>query len=161
MSGSYGEDQKAGAAVRWSADDLFGFKAAAGVGIQDPSQGGVENVVSGSGSVFHKATGLNFTVAGGVESANGDNPYFVYVKPGWQHKFWTIGATSFSVDWAQTEHLPDQNDKGDSIGAAVVQAIAGYGTELYAGFRWYTLDTGSGASVEDIYVGTTGVRIKF
>ena len=161
LSGSYGEDQKAGAALRWSADDLFGFRTAAGLGVQDPSQSGVENLVSGSGSVLHKATGLNFTLAGGVESANGDNPYFVYVKPGWQHEFWTIGLTSFSVDWQRTDHQPAQNDKGDSIGAAVVQAIAGYGTELYAGFRWYTLDTGDGPSVEDIYVGTTGVRVKF
>ena len=160
LSATYGEDQKSSAALRWGGA-FAGLKAMAGFGIQDPSSSGVDYVVSGSGTVLHSATGLNLTVAGGVQSQNGDNPYFTYVKAGWQTKPFTFGGTAFSVDWQRTDKEPNSDDTGDSIGLATVQTIAGYGTELYAGFRWYTLDTGNSPSVDDIYVGTVGTRMKF
>jgi hypothetical protein len=42
-----------------------------------------------------------------------------------------------------------------------LQNIAGYGTELFAGFRGYDLDQGDEPNVSTIYVGTVGTRVKF
>ena len=47
------------------------------------------------------------------------------------------------------------------MGAAVVQTIEGYGTELYSQVRWYTLDRDDAPNVDDIVVGTLGTRVKF
>ncbi len=112
LSATYGEDQKSSAALRWGGA-FAGLKAMAGFGIQDPSSSGVDYVVSGSGTVLHSATGLNLTVAGGVQSQNGDNPYFTYVKGGWQTKIFTFGGTAFSVDWQRTDKEPTSDDTGD------------------------------------------------
>ncbi len=160
LSGSYGEDQKSSAALRWGGA-FAGLKAMGGLGIQDPSSSGVDYVVSGLGSVLQTASGLNFTVAGGVESQDGDDPYFIYLKGGWQTRLVNFGGTAFSVDWQRTDRQPNEDDTGDSIGLAAVQTIENYGTEVYAGFRWYTLDTGNAPGVNDIYVGTVGTRMKF
>jgi hypothetical protein len=42
-----------------------------------------------------------------------------------------------------------------------LQNIDQYGTELFAGFRFYNLDQADDVDLEPIYVGTVGTRVKF
>ena len=50
--------------------------------------------------------------------------------------------------------------QGKTYGAEFVQKITPWGTELYAGYRNYSLDR-TGASFDDISGVLTGVRVKF
>jgi hypothetical protein len=42
-----------------------------------------------------------------------------------------------------------------------VQQFEDFGTELYLGYRLYSLDRDVAPSVEDMNVGTVGARVKF
>jgi hypothetical protein len=157
---SYGSDQRWGAAVRWAGTG-YGLKAAAGLGVQDPSTEDVDQVYAGSATALHEATGLNFTLASAWRDQDDGTGRAYYVKGGWQHAFFTFGATAFSIDYGLYEDTPGDGDDGTTIGLVALQNITDYGTELFAGFRLYDLDPGDGPSTETIYVGTAGTRIKF
>jgi len=43
----------------------------------------------------------------------------------------------------------------------VVQQFEDYGSELYMQYRVYSLDRDVEPSVQDMYVGTIGARVKF
>jgi hypothetical protein len=58
-------------------------------------------------------------------------------------------------------NLPTGRDEGYSVGGAVVQQIEDFGTELYVQYRLYSLDRDGAPSVQDINVGTIGMRVKF
>ena len=66
VSTSGSSDQRWGTALRWAGTG-YGVKAAAGVGVQDPSKNGVDEVYSGSASVLHEATVLNLTLASALQ----------------------------------------------------------------------------------------------
>jgi predicted porin len=159
-SGSYGADQKWGVAVRWAGGG-GGFRAAAGAGVQDPSSDTADLVYAGSASVLHEATGLNLTYGTAWRDQDDGTGQLQYIKAGWQHKFFDIGLTAFSIDFGYDKDTPNDGDKGKTIGLVALQNIAGYGTELFAGFRGYDLDQGDGPSTSTIYVGTVGTRVKF
>jgi hypothetical protein len=72
-----------------------------------------------------------------------------------------FGQTAFSVDYGVSKDAPDDGDEGETIGVAAVQQVAGYGLQLYLGFRRYDLDEGDGPSREDIHVGAFGSRARF
>jgi hypothetical protein len=157
---SYGADQRWGTALRWAATG-YGVKAAAGVGVQDPSTEDVDLVYGGSASALHEATGLNLTFATSARDQDDGTGRLYYVKAGWQHHFFDFGSTAFSIDYGRNEDTPDEGDDGNTVGLVALQNISRYGTELFAGFRFYDLDAGDGPSTETIYVGTAGTRIKF
>lgn len=160
---SAGEDQRYDAALRWAGEFADAFKAAAGIGVFDPSAPGVNYRLIGSASALHTPSGLNLTGAAGRSDADsgGLDTEFVYLKAGWQTDLFSFGKTAFSVDWQRTEDGAAKGDTGDSFGFAVVQNVKDYGTEFYAGLRTYDLDRDDGASVSDIIVGTFGTRVKF
>jgi hypothetical protein len=58
-------------------------------------------------------------------------------------------------------NLPTGSDKGYSVGGEMVQQFEDYGTELYLQYRLYSLDREVESSVQDMNVGTIGVRVKF
>lgn len=157
---SYGADQRWGAALRWAGTG-YGLKAAAGVGVQDPSSEDIDLVYAGSATALHEATGLNLTFAAGARDQDDGAGRFYYVKGGWQHKFFDFGGTAFSIDFGRDEDTPGEGDDGNTVGLVALQNITDYGTELFAGFRLYDLDSGDGPSTETIYVASAGTRIKF
>lgn len=157
---SYGSDQRWGAAVRWAGTG-HGVKAAAGIGVQDPSAEDIDLVYAGSASILHEATGLNITVASAWRGQNDGTGRLYYIKGGWQHRFFDLGATAFSIDYGLDEDTPGNGDDGTTIGLVALQNIEQHGTELFAGFRLYDPDPGGGPGTQTIYVGTAGTRIKF
>ena len=161
LAGSVITDNKWDAALRWSGSG-YGFKAGAAAAAAYINAADADYQYDGSLSVLHEDTGLNFTFSAGTkDSETKDDPYSVYGKLGWQTTFFSVGKTSFGVDYGISENVNLDGDEGSSIGLAMVQSFADYGTELYFQFRQYSLDRDASADVEDINVGTIGARVKF
>jgi hypothetical protein len=47
------------------------------------------------------------------------------------------------------------------VGLSAVQVLDRYGIELYTQARWLELDRGQGPDFDDIWVLTTGTRVRF
>ena len=169
LSASAGDDQRYDVALNWGGDygdwtgvEVGPFTTLGAVSFQDPSEDDVDWRVAGSFSGLHNPTGLSLTVSGGMESFDeGDDPYNLYGKIGWDQSFFSIGDTGFGVDFTYSENVSAENDEGTSFGFAAIQLLEDYGTELYAQFRVFDLDRDDSPAVDEIYVGTVGTRVKF
>jgi predicted porin len=168
FSASTGSDQRYDAALSfgnkfgsWQGVKVGPFTTLGGIGIADPSADDVDFRVLGSTSVLHDRTGLNLTLSGGMDEADGRDPYNLYAKAGWYGTLNTLGNTGFGIDFTRSNEIETAGDTGYSVGGAVVQTVEGYGTELYSQVRWYSLDRDDAPSVDDIVVGTLGTRVKF
>jgi hypothetical protein len=161
LAGSMVSDQRYDASLWWGGQG-FGFKAVAAAAIADPNEDNTDLQYDGSLSVLHEGTGLNLTLSGGLKERDdqGDNQNY-YAKLGWLTRFFSAGQTAFGVDYTRSVNFPTGTDKGYSVGGAAVQQFENYGTELYLQYRVYSLDRDVQPSVEDMYVGTIGTRVKF
>jgi len=161
LAGSAVTNQRADAALFWGGQG-YGFQAAGAAAISNPNQDNTNYQYDGSFSILHVKTGLNLTVSAGLlDRDNQGDPTNLWVKPGWIANFFDFGYTAFAVDYDRSLNLPTGTDNGYSVGAAVVQSLDKFGTELYLQYRLYSLDRGSNPSVENMNVGTVGARIKF
>jgi len=161
LAGAVISDQRWDASLWWAAEG-YGFKSGAAAAVAKINEDNVDYQYDGSFSILHQATGLNVTFSAGTkDSDNGSDPYNLWGKLGWQTKLTQYGPTSFGVDYGHSENITADDDKGDSIGVAMVQSFADYGTEIYLQYRNFSLDRDSAASVSDINVGTVGARVKF
>lgn len=191
-SAAWGEDDAWDVALRY-AGEFGGVKLAGAVGYgvstdtaslsndnscSAPGRGGVcdENqVVTGSFSVIHAATGLFVTAAGAYRefdniealgAADEENTYYA-VRAGISQKFNTLGKTAIYGEYQKTEN---DNFRGalnvDSevqiYGAGIVQKIDAAAMEMYLGYRHVEVDDNVvGNRFEDLDVVTAGARIKF
>ncbi|MFA5182067.1 MAG: hypothetical protein WC405_12140 [Syntrophales bacterium] len=161
LAGSIVSGQRSDLALFWGIEGN-GIKAAAATGVANPSLDNTGLQYDGSFSVLHIKSGLNLTVSGGLQERDiGNNATNFYTKLGWLADFTRIGTTAFGVDYTLSQNLPSSEDKGYSIGAAVVQSFDRFATELYLQYRIYSLDRKSGPAVGDINAGTFGARVKF
>jgi hypothetical protein len=169
LSVSAGSDQRYDAAItlggdydHWTGVDLPGFTALGAVGISRPNQDDENYRVAGSGSLLHDDTGLSLTVSSGFDGGTeGDTPYSVYGKLGWDTALVSFGPTGFGIDYDWNENLDEDGGQSQSLGIAAVQLLETYGIELYTQFRWYTVDRDSDPSFDDIFLGTLGTRVRF
>jgi len=163
LAGSVISNQRSDAALFWGGQGL-GFKAAAAAAVSNPNQNNTNLRYDGSFSILHEKTGLNLTLSGGIlDKEAQDSATNLYAKLGWIANFFDFGATAFAVDYTNSQNTSGEGDKGYSVGAAVVQSLDKFGTELYFQYRLYSLDRDSdnGPSVENINAGTVGARVKF
>ena len=119
------------------------------------------NQVNGSASIL-LPMGLNVTVAAGTQDVDGrsDDPTFVYGKVGYIADIFSKGKTAFSLDYGKYNDQAQDGDEGDTMGAQVVQNLKALNTELYLGYRFYSLDRDSG-NLDDISGVLAGMRLKF
>ncbi len=161
LAGSIASDQRSDLALYWGGEG-YGFRAVGGAAVANPRINGSGLLYDGSLSLLHVASGLNLTVSGGIQkhdtAKNGAN---LYAKLGWIARFTSLGYTAFGIDYTHSANTPASDDRGYSIGGAVVQAFEKYATELYLQHRIYSLKQGSGVLLDDIQVSTLGVRVKF
>ncbi len=158
---TYASDQRADATVRWSSE-IGDFKAAAAGAVFDPNKDDVDIGLDGSASVLHKGTGLNLTLAAGMEKTDdGGNRSQLYIKGGWIANFFDFGSSHFAIDAATLANLPTSSDESWTVGAAYVQRVEDYGVELYAKVSVYDLDRDNDPSVDQIMQFTVGSRVKF
>ena len=137
----------------------------AAVALQDPNVFGIDLRYGGSFSILHQSTGLNFTGAAGSDLRDNKDAYNFYGKLGLMRNFFDIGYTAFSIDYTYGKDVaissPSVRADGHSVGGYVVQRIADYGVDLYAGLRWFTLDADGSLNLDDIFITTVGSRVKF
>lgn len=157
-------------ALRW-AGEFQGFKAAAGIGYREgiaiPSIGNIgsvnilgtdlidPNVLSGSASIKHEATGLfvngmasRLDLGGVAGQAIGDITAWS-VQAGDEQKLLPIGKTTVFAEYADSD--TGNLDFGLNYwGLGAVQHIDAAATDLYASYRRYDFD---GTNVDFLMVG--------
>lgn len=149
-------------ALRYSRD--YGVaKVASAVAYQNKANdNSVDDVFNGSASVL-LSNGLNFTLAGGVQSYDEsarDDASFYGGKIGYQANIFQVGKTNFSIDYFKNEDVSQDGDDADSWALAVVQNVPDWGTDFYFAFRQYMYDNDT-ENYDDINVVMTGARLKF
>lgn len=150
-------------ALRYGANyPAIGTKVKAAIAFADGGSLFNYDQFNGSISLLHK-TGLSFTFAAGKRELlkrRGDEPFFYYMKAGFQRKFFSLGKTYISVDRGQMDDLLLVNDEFKTIGIAVVQKIDKLALELYISYRFHEFDRRN-ARFEDINTVMSGIRLKF
>ncbi len=155
-------------AAKWGQD--WEFVAAAAYADPQAISNTVDNQYNGSASILH-SSGLNLTVAGGIQDLDSgllnpdgtkrdDDPTFYYAKLGYRAKWFKVGETRFSVDYARNDDVAQDGDEAKSVGFQAVQEFPEWGSEYYIGYRWYDLDREQ-ADFDAINALMTGVRVKF
>lgn len=147
------------AALRYSLEnDDFEFGAGIGYTWRKPEVGPDEQHLIGSGTVLHKPTGLNFTLAVG-QNQKTDAKYY-YSKLGWLGRPFAIGPTAVSLDYYDGSDFLFSQNSSQSWGIEAVQHIEKWHLDTYASYRVYSL-TGVLANYQDIDVVLIGARWKF
>ncbi len=115
----------------------------------------------GSLSVRH-ASGWNGTFAAGWETSESTSADagFLYGKLGYAARILDAGETAFSVDHYRGQDFAADGSDSQSFGAAVVQRLDHYGTELFVGARLYDYSQ-PGDHFENGWGILTGARIRF
>lgn len=118
------------------------------------------SIIAGSFSSLHEPSGVSVTMAGafaGIDSRDAD---FIYIKPGFQRDFFSIGKTAFSIDAYYGVDIVTQGSESIAYGLQVVQNFDYWKSEVYAGLRWfdYEDDTADYNSAQALLV---GARIRF
>jgi len=162
LAGSLVSGQRSDIALLWGQEG-YGFKMAGAFAVSNPKSDAAGLLYDGSCSLLHQATGLNLTLSGGLQEQDlRQDSTSLYAKLGWLSRLTSLGYTAFGIDYSHTEHAAAQGDKGNAIGAAVVQALDNYATELYLLYRAFSVDRGGTAgSVATINMGIFGARVKF
>jgi hypothetical protein len=160
---SYINDGGGDFAARYSAQ-LDAFKLAAAAAFSNPGSTSdtIDDQLSGSVSVLHDS-GLNATVAMGVrghKQAGRDDGGFFYTKFGYRARWCPLGVTSLSVDYGRYSDIGQNGDDADTIGLQMVQDLQEWGTEMYLGCRFHTLDR-NGTDYDNINSLMVGMRVKF
>ena len=112
--------------------------------------------------------GFNIAFAAGLqdyERRGADDGTFYYMKFGYRNEMFSSGETRLSFDFGQYDDNITtvgalQYGKSDVFGIQAVHSLEALSTELYAGYRYYSLDDVIG-DYEDIHALMTGLRVKF
>ena len=102
------------------------------------------DILSGSGSVLHKDSGISLTVAAGREFTDGLEGYYGYTKLGYQRQFFEIGSTAFSIDFYYGKDIAVADSSNNSVGLAAVQNIDDMNLQLWALWRNHHYDDDAG-----------------
>ena len=163
LPGAYGY---AGVPAGAGGISLGGTNAAPGAPtVADVSASGSKQI-DGSVSVL-LTSGFNFTFAGGLRDPRYHDPtgaslspYLLFGKIGYQERFFPIGLTAFSIDFAENGDLIFAGDRARAYGIAAVQNIDQFGLELFIAGRYETL-VRTAASYHPIKAMMAGGRVRF
>ena len=164
-SGTAGDEDVWDAALRFGGE-FGGFRVAAGAGYRDgvlipglviPSVD--VQVLSGSASVKHVATGLFVSgAAGRVSPGSGTDLTGWHVQGGFENNVTKLGNTTIFGEFATLEI--DGSDASPQLyGGGVVQSFDNAAFDLFINLR--ILDPDSGDESDDVTTGMVGGRIRF
>ena len=161
VAGSAIEDQQWDAALRWSGQG-YGVQAAGAAAVSDPADNDIDTRYNGSFSMLDLNSGFSLTAAGGLDDRRQrTDSNFWYVKVGWEsQRIFDFGSTALSLDYAKASDIALEGDEAESVGAYIIQNVANYGTQVFAGMRYHDLDRDT-ERTENIWVGSFGTRVKF
>jgi predicted porin len=120
------------------------------------------NETNGSLSIVLPA-GLSLTSAAGqvrANSAGRKNPYYYYIKPGYEFHYFKMGLTALSLDYGQYYNFNQNKDKGTTHGAQVVQDFNPLDLAVYMGYREFALSS-PGRRFSDIHLFLMGAMYQF
>lgn len=167
LSGAYGQEVLAenddadyyDAAIRYGFDgDVVGLDAALGYAWKDDETGTTEQVI-GSGTVTHKPSGVNLTLAAG-DNQSGDGSYG-YAKLGWSGDLLAYGGTAVSVDYYGGSDFEVSGSSSSSWGMQAVQRFEHLRLEAYLGYRIFYYDDASAGDHKDLSALLVGARWRF
>jgi hypothetical protein len=160
LSGSAEGNSQWDLAGRYAAD--FGWArlaAAAGWGdfgtSSSSDDGTKEGNFSSSASILFDF-GLNFTASYAFQSQDGEDPWNLFGKVGYQF----LKKHAASVQYSRTENKSAKGDKGDSFGLAYVFSPWD-SVELYGTYYLHMLDRDQGGNADDINIFFAGARVRF
>ena len=133
------EDDYYDAAVRYA--NSFGttkVSAALAYAFRDRVGADDREDLVGSASVLLD-NGLNFTLASGRQQQGGDGSYY-YIKAGWVGNIWSVGASSFAIDYNSARDFVGSSDAATATGIAYTQKFDDLSLEGYVGYRWYSYE---------------------
>lgn len=165
ITASHGNGDRTGVALRFGGA-LGGVKIKAAVAYTNLGLNADSEHVNGSASVL-LPFGLSLTVGGAHEATHGSDldAEWMYGKIGYKFKGSELGETRLYFDYSNNEDVAAVGDDATYWGAGVVQIIEPLGAELYAGYRSFELDSGTGRAAgltfDDVDVGTVGMRVSF
>jgi hypothetical protein len=167
LSASYGQNVLVTAdendyyevAARWTCDlgELAVRSALGYLWIDDPD-GDTTERLSGSFTLVHERTGLNFALSAGTEDGG---PNYYWVRAGWQTDAWAAGTTSLSIDYYDGSDFLSDGAKTENWGLYAVQNIDALSMNLYAGWRQFTYSDRSGTDYQDASGVLVGARWSF
>jgi hypothetical protein len=164
--------------LRYSGKFGDAVKLAAAVAYSDyPSSDGADaadNQINGSFSVLFSGFSVTFA-AGQKEYSNvattaADSESTYYGKLGYMTDVWSIGTTAFAIDYGKYDEFDHIKDgEASTYAIYIVQNLKSWGTELFAGYRIYTLDNRNytiddidfTGDFDDVGVFFLGMRVKF
>ncbi len=116
-----------------------------------------KNVFIASGSVLHRPTRLNVTLATGHEQGGAR---YNYIKLGYIARWFDLGQTAFSIDVYDGDSIAVAGGKSRSYGLAMVQKVKSPKMDLYALLRRYEYNEPS-QDYQDALALLVGVRWSF
>jgi hypothetical protein len=146
-------------AARWTGDvgDVAVRSAIGYLWIDNPDGDNTERL-SGSFTLVHEPTGLNFAMSAGSENGG---PSYYWLRAGWQTDTLAAGTTSLSVDYYDGSDFLTDGAKTENWGIYAVQDIDSLSMNLYAGWRQFTYDDNSATGYQDASGVLAGLRWAF
>ncbi|MEP3525825.1 MAG: hypothetical protein ABJN24_10440 [Hyphomicrobiales bacterium] len=164
--------------------DTFGFSVAANIAYTNFGNSN-RDLVSGSISAVHNATGLNGTFSYGDDN---QDQTAIYGKLGWKKKLTSLGSSNFVIEAGVFDNVSGAEFDGDGVdgdgpdnllgggaqiigagqeieatvfGGSFVQQVDALALEAFIAYRNFDVDDINGIEFEDINTITVGGRIKF
>ncbi len=146
---------------------IGGVKIKAAIGYADDSTRNGRDVVHGSASVL-LPMGLSLTIAAANQDSDRaagtdvrENAEMRYAKIGYKFKGTELGQTRLYASYGEFDDFALANEEGTAISVGVIQIIEPLGSEVYAGWHNFSLDTPNAADPDDIDFISIGARFKF
>jgi hypothetical protein len=95
---------------------------------------------------FLHSSGLNLTTTHG--KSNADDHYY-YIKMGYLQKYFSMGATAFSVEYYNNGDWITSGSESKSVGVSLVQYVSDLDLQIYAAYRSYQAYTNVDIPDED------------
>ena len=95
---------------------------------------------------FLHSSGLNLTTTHG--KSNADDHYY-YIKMGYLQKYFSMGATAFSVEYYNNGDWITSGSESKSVGVSLVQYVSDLDLQIYAAYRSYQAYTNVDIPEED------------
>lgn len=120
------------------------------------------NEVDGSAGIFIPGGFTLSGASGGIIATESgrENPYYFYLKPGYQRQFCRLGPTALSVDMGRYFNFAQNHDRATAYGAQLVQGIMPWNLAMYFGYRLFKLHR-AGSSFDHLNLVEGGAYYRF
>ena len=135
----------------------YDLKGGVGMGFVDGEDADT-HTYAGSISVMDQSTGLNLSLAAGGDNAGAR---YLYMKPGWNAKLFEIGTTKFMGEAFWGADYVTDGSSSDMWGAAIIQDIDPWNTEVYLGYRHFSYDDLTAEAYRDADLFKVGGRLRY